>query len=152
MATRFRLCPDGGGGPLARALTVAIFTPDASLITKLDIIRAYQNWNVGLYKNDYTPVPASIRSNFITADFTGHVLKAANFGASAINANGQAQTVSDLMTWTKTAGAAQTVYGYFVSNGADVWLLFAERFGTPINLNLNGDTIRLQITDQLGRL
>lgn len=130
---------------------MAIFTPNEGLIRKLTQIKAYSNWIVELYKNDYTPVAGSIASNFTRCDFPGYAGLAASFGAVAINAGGQAEMTSALLTFTQTAAQVSTVYGYAVVNNTGTEVLFAERFGTPINLALAGDTIRLQIVDQLGR-
>lgn len=129
-----------------------IFTPDTGLAHKLTLIKQGSNWTVELYKNDYTPQADSVPGSFTKATFPGYAALAAAFGSVGINAAGQAEMTSALLTFTQTAAGAQTIYGYFVTNNTGTQLLFAERFGTPVALALAGDTIRLQIVDQLGRL
>lgn len=130
---------------------MALFTPDTGLQWKLQTLRGSTNLTVHLYKNDYTPVAGSTLANFTPCTFPGYGLLAANFGAVGINGAGEAEMTSALLTFTQTAASVSTVYGYFVTNGAGDQLVFAERFATPVNLNLAGDTIRLQIVDRLGR-
>lgn len=130
---------------------MAIFTPNVGLLTKLDTIRTSAgNMAIYLYKNDYTPVAGTVLGSFVECDFPGYGGKNANFGPAVIGASGKAEITSPLFTFTMTAAGNQTVYGYFVTDVNKTLLLFCERFAAPVQLTLAGDTLRLQVVDQLG--
>jgi hypothetical protein len=102
---------------------------------------------IRLYKNDYVPNPDSLPPDFTQADFQGYPGGVAlTFGIPATNAQGKAQTQSQLVTFTFTGGAAQTIYGYFIGNTDNTSLRCAERAPQPILLSVAGDTIKIQVT------
>lgn len=83
---------------------------------------------IKLFQNDYTPVNTSVAGDFTVATFDGYSNQTlSGFSAAALNVDNKAQTVGDLVTWTKTAGAtSNTIYGYYVVTGGGA-LVYAER-------------------------
>jgi hypothetical protein len=84
---------------------------------------------ISLFKNNFTPVPATVIGDFTKADFTGYADVTIGFNPSV--------TVAGKGTLTATAAAAfimgvpgtgNTIYGYYVWAVTGTQLLWAERF------------------------
>jgi hypothetical protein len=102
---------------------------------------------VKLYKNNFSPVGATVPADFTEADFTGYAAQnvppltpvflndsnQAEFDATAIN------------IWTATdAVSPNTIYGYYVEDTtAGPVLLWAEKFDTPVDMTTGGKTLIL---------
>lgn len=56
---------------------------------------------------------------------------------------GVAKATYPQVTFTFTAGSAQTVYGYFVTDATTGTLLWSERFDTAKTVSLAGDQIKI---------
>ena len=105
-----------------------------------------------LYSNDYHPVPGSVVGDFVESTFPGYTSAALSWGPTATNANGKAESIAALCTFTFTGGAPATVYGYYVRGPSPYPLRFAERAPAPILLTTAGDTIKIQVTMTLESL
>jgi hypothetical protein len=104
-----------------------------------------ENLTLKLYKNDYTPIAASVAGSFTIADFTGYVSKTLNRAswAAPSTVSAHASTSYAEQTWSPTSG--QTIYGYYVVGATSTTLIYAERFATAKVLQ-SGDTLRLTPT------
>jgi hypothetical protein len=100
-----------------------------------------------LFKNNFTPTPASILSAFTQADFTGYasVSLASQFGAQTKIVDGEYQINSGTYTFTWTGGSDQTVYGWYIDDGTDV--KFSQTFPSAI-LMTTGVSFTLQVNPQ----
>lgn len=98
-----------------------------------------------LYKNNYTPGPTSTIADFTEADFDG-------YGGAVVNVyqtpvidpiTGDwilVQTVPSPFTQSGVI-ITNTVYGWWCDDGANI--LLAERFDTPIEMDLAGKQITI---------
>lgn len=94
-----------------------------------------------LFKNDYTPVAASVAGDFTEADFGGYAekpLAANDWSAPATNAEGKAESEQPEQSWTNTSAVPQTVYGVYVVDG-DGNVRWAERFASPQSIEQNSE-------------
>lgn len=89
---------------------------------------------VHLYKNDYTPGPGSRLTDLIEADFTGYAASAALvWGSTFTDELHNAVAAAASVQFNDTGEAVtNTVYGYYVTDGAGAVLLYAERFDSPV--------------------
>lgn len=97
----------------------------------------YNVINVHLFQNDITPTADTALSALDEADFTGYAqVDDPGWGASFINADGDAQALAANCQFTQTATTvSNTIYGYFVTDTTDAILLWAERFEDPIAMD-----------------
>jgi hypothetical protein len=91
-----------------------------------------------LYQNDVDPDDDSVLADFDECDFTGYLpvsIAPSNFGAAAVVDHIAISTSSVNAEYeSDPAAAAQTTYGYYVTDVADD-LLWAESFATPRAIN-----------------
>ena len=92
-----------------------------------------EDWEVQLYSNNYTPVDTSVPADFTAATFTGAgvwTIAVADWSSPVIVSDVAEMSAVPFPEWTCTAGASQTVYGWFAvgANSGDV--LAAQRFDT----------------------
>lgn len=95
-----------------------------------------------LYVNNITPADADVAATYTEMSTHGYVAKTllkANWTV-AQNA-GVAEAVQAAQTWTFTAAAAVTVYGYFVTDTTSGLLVWSERFTTGKVIQFAGDQI-----------
>lgn len=102
-----------------------------------------------LFKNDYNPVAGTILADLTVADFTGYVAKnlAGAATQAALDAGNRAVTLWNLLTWTKNGVTGNTIYGYWVVDGAGS-LLWVERFASG-GYAMTVDGTQLQLVPQL---
>lgn len=81
-----------------------------------------------LFKNNYTPVKGATVASFTEADFTGYAAKTLTGASWSITSANPAVASYAKQTFTCSGGAAQSVYGYYVTNGAGTKVLWAELF------------------------
>lgn len=116
---------------------MSIVSKLASLRAYLDSTRALRNTlTLKLFVNDYTPLVTSEAIDFVEATFDGYAPQATTLWSLAfINASNQAESTEAVRVFIRaTTGVAETVYGYYLVDGAGD-LVFAERNpagGTPI--------------------
>lgn len=120
---------------------MALFVPNTGERRLLELMlqrpaNGTDNYYCRLYNNNYTPSDSSsVYGVFVEASFTGYgaFTFARNTWYSAITNGSNEAEVSygpNPFSWTCTA-SGQTVYGYWVEDGTDRTVLWAERFGTP---------------------
>jgi hypothetical protein len=95
-----------------------------------------------LYVNDLTPGDADVAGSFTEMSSLGYAAKTLTKGSWSVASSGGVGTASYAQqTWTFSAGAAVTVYGYYVVDTTTGLLLWSERFGTPKVCQNAGDSI-----------
>lgn len=102
------------------------------------------NQKLKLYVNDYTPVDGSLAANFTEMSTHGYAEKALTKTSWVVTAGGAgspAEGAYAVQTWTFTAAALVTVYGYFITDTTTGLLLWAERFASPKPIENTGDQI-----------
>jgi hypothetical protein len=90
---------------------------------------------VHLYANPLVPTPTTDLADFTTATFTGYATSGAIvWGTPFVNGDGLPTVAGGLVTFASTSPftVGNTIYGYYVTNGAGSVLLFSEQFDTPI--------------------
>jgi hypothetical protein len=105
-------------------------------------------WDIGLYKNDYTPVQGSVNSDFTEADFTGYARQGIDpslWTSPTIISNRASMTANsgDPYEFTNT-GSSQTIYGYFIFDTTSSLIIAAEKFGTSRTL-ATGDKLEVTV-------
>lgn len=93
-----------------------------------------------LFRTDVTPSATSTVASFTEANFTDYTEKTLSRGSwgAPTTVSGKASSTYADQSWT--AGSAQTIYGYYVTNDAEDTLLWAEKFDTARSLGI-GDTL-----------
>lgn len=97
-----------------------------------------------LFRNNYTPLAASVVGDFTEANFTDYAqttLVRASWGAATTVSNKASSTYATIQSWTCGA-SGNTVYGYYVVGATSGILLWAERFATS-RVMVNGDELNL---------
>jgi hypothetical protein len=109
-------------------------------VVKLDAVKAR------LYTNNHTPVHTDVIGAFTEATFGGYAAQAmSGWGASTISASVASSTAANV-TFNNTSGAAQTIYGYYVTDSGATVCYFAEIFTAgPLSLP-SGLSLVLSIT------
>lgn len=107
-------------------------------------------WTLHLFKNDYTPHPGTVDTDFVEADYPGYayiVFDASDFGAITVTAHVAQSTLSAAQVFTGDTGSwsPQTIYGYWILNNDDNYYV-SERFNTPIDMIPDG---QISITPRL---
>jgi lipoprotein signal peptidase len=110
---------------------------------------AQEDFLLKLFVNNVTPADTDVASTYTEMSTLGYTAKTLSKGNWTITQNGGvAQGSFAQQTWTFSAGAAVTVYGYYVVGAASGTLLFSELFGSAKVVQNAGDTIKItpQIT------
>ena len=96
------------------------------------------NTYLRLFKNNFTPDPSNILSDFTEADFTGYAAVQVNskFGSPYKVIDGEYQTDSSAFSYACSGGSSQTLYGWYLTwfDGSTTWVLKSGKFGTPFAL------------------
>jgi hypothetical protein len=111
---------------------MAIVVPDVGEVTLLENIKtSYSNsFHLHLYKNNFTPVEASVLGDFTEADFSGYATQAFGF-TTALTVAGISYIVGSPLMWQQNGGGtSNTIYGYYVTDNSNTILLWAERFSS----------------------
>lgn len=105
------------------------------------------NWNatairIHLFKSNTTPTTSSVLGDFTEADFAGYAaLNLITWAAPSVTSHVGRMTAATRTFTRSTTGAAQSIYGYYVTDNSDTVLLWAERDGAaPIVLTNAGDS------------
>ncbi len=87
-----------------------------------------------LFKNNFTPTPANVLSDFTQADFVGYAGQSLNgvFAAQTKITDGEYQTQAASQTFAFSSGSAQTVYGWYIDDGVGV--RYSYHFDNPVNM------------------
>jgi len=95
-----------------------------------------------LYVNDVTPADADVAATYTEMTTHGYAAKTLLKSEWAVAQNGGvAEGSQAAQTWTFTAAAAVTVYGYFITDTTTGLLLWAERFTNGKVIQNAGDQI-----------
>jgi hypothetical protein len=114
-------------------------------------------WNatalkIHLYKTNVTPTTSSVVGDFTEADFPGYAAQdVITWGAASVAGHVATITAASNTFTRSTTGAAQNIYGYYVTNAAGTVLYWAELDPAAPRIVTNaGDTISvtLAMTDQ----
>lgn len=108
--------------------------------------------NIGLFSNDYTPVPTTVLGDLTPADFSGYAeVSALESFTTSPNTDGSASSnPAVIASFAQTAVTiSQIVYGWYMTTGAGV-LVAAGQFDTPINFNAIGVSVQFVLVFNLG--
>lgn len=124
---------------------MALLVPDTGEVEMLKRILNFSatgDVKLHLYANNYTPVEGSAIANFTECTAAGYAAKTlagASWSIATTSGTSEASYAEQTFTFT----AAQTVYGYFVTNSAGTVLLWAELFtGAPFNIPSGGGSVK----------
>lgn len=106
-----------------------------------------ENLSLRLFKNDYTPVEASLTTDFTVADFTGYASQTLTASQSAstwavpTDSSGSANSIygSSPISWT--AASDQTIYGWYLVGVTSGITYLAERYEEPQLLYAASSTV-----------
>lgn len=131
---------------------MALILPSASEKTMLDFalgVTVPGNQKLKLFVNNYTPDDTTVLANLTEMSTHGYADKTLTKTSWVTVAGSTGQPASStyaLQTWTFTAAAAVTVYGYFITDVTSGLLLWVELFATPKVIQNNGDQILITPT------
>jgi hypothetical protein len=126
---------------------MALVVPDLGeieLLTKLLINTAdTEDYILRLYKNNYTPIAATVIGSFTEADFTNYAEKTITRSDWAAPSTVSNKAESSVTTQSWTCGATtNTIYGYYVVGATSGVCLWAEEFAT-VKVLADGDILNL---------
>jgi hypothetical protein len=100
-----------------------------------------------LFQNMFTPAPDDILSDFTQATFTGYAAQSLSsaFAAGVKIIDGEYQSTAGPFTFTCSGGSAQTVYGWYIDDGSNVFL--SNAFSAPITM-VSGASFSITINAQ----
>jgi len=131
---------------------MALKIPDVGELALLTMLKNTFNAStvkLKLYKNNYTPVDASVVGDFTEANFNGYTAGGVSVTTFSVPATvaGKASTTANPAAWTKSAGGTgNDIYGYYVTDAAGTTLLWAERAAAaPISMNNTGEGITVTL-------
>lgn len=120
---------------------------DLESFTERDNSGAGGNWELHLYKNNYTPTDDSASVDFTECDYPGYASQFFGAWSVALPASGNpaVATNADVNTFQPSSdpSPAQTCYGYWIVEISTVKVLWAERFATPFVFNYATDQLIL---------
>lgn len=109
------------------------------------------NSYVRLFKNNFTPTPASVFADFTECDFIGYAAVQINskFGTPYKVIDGKYQTDSSAFTFTQTSGSAQTAYGWYLTwyDGVTTTVRKSGVFVSPLSF-APGASFNIQLSPQ----
>lgn len=106
-----------------------------------------------LYVNNYTPVDGSVAGSFTEMSTHGYAAKTLTKASWTVaQAGGVATGTYAAQTWTFTAAAVVTVYGYYIVDSTTGILLWAELFNSGKAIQYAGDQIVITPTITLSKV
>lgn len=128
---------------------MALNVPDVGENAILEMIvnkTAAQNLVLALYKNNITPSDTDTKATYTASTFTGY--SDINLtGASWNTAASGSISYGAQQTFTCSAAAAESVYGYYVFQVTSNILLWSERDGSaPFAIANSGDAVKITPT------
>jgi len=128
---------------------------DDGLIYKLQALVNAFNTNglvIHLYQNNYAPALGMLLSDFTECTFDGYATNIMPVWSTPTVASHVATSTAAPVVFSNHDGSVpNTVYGYYVTNGAGTVLYWAGRYtSAPFNMNTAGQTftVTLSMTDQ----
>lgn len=114
-------------------------TVAASILTALVGVAGILNGALlKLFKNDVIPNVGTILADLVEADFTGYAASAAiTWSVPVLGDDGLYRVIGDNKSFIAGSPLTvpNTIYGYYVTNGAGTVLLFAERYANSKIIN-----------------
>jgi len=105
-----------------------------------------------LFQNNFTPTTSSVLANFTECTFAGYAAQdISSWGASVVVGHVATMTAAPNTFTRSTTGAAQDVYGYYITNQAGSLLYWAEKdpVGPRVVTNAGDSvTVTAALTDQ----
>lgn len=116
----------------------------------LDAVTTY----VHLFRNDYTPDDTTTLASFVECSFDSYNVQYERYWTNAIAFYDVPTSWGEPLIWTaaSTLNMPQTIYGYWITDGASGSLLWCERAPAPVTLAGAGAQVILQPRIQLGAL
>ena len=111
------------------------------------LVAATQPWNgakLHLFKNNFVPAPQNDIAAFTEADFTGYAASSAiTWSAAGYLPDGTAVVDGDAKTFQvgATPTILNTIYGWYMTDGAGTVLIMARKFDNPVVLSAAGQRI-----------
>lgn len=97
---------------------------------------------VRLFKNNFSPNPASLLADFDEADFTGYAESApVVWGVPYLDVDGIIKVTAGSVQYTQTGtGTTNTCYGWYLVGdpGGTEYLIGSERFDSPVSFTFTG--------------
>jgi hypothetical protein len=119
-----------------------ISVPNTTLLSQLAELSGvgdlYDGALVHLYKSPVVLSETTELADFVEADFTGYAPSTAiTWQAPAYAPDGRPTLVGGMKTFDAAAPftIANTIYGYYITNGAGTVYLWAREFDTPIGIS-----------------
>jgi len=125
-----------------------MYIPEASAKKILQIILGLdlaEDITLGLFVNDATIVDGTVigdLTEMYTHGYAAKTLTMGSWGAPSFSTP-DAISVYAQQTWTFTAAATVTVYGYFAKMGTTLTLLWACKFGAGKPITYANETIKV---------
>lgn len=96
-------------------------------------------YTIHLFQNNFLPTPATPLSSFLECNFTGYTSLSltGQFGTATKIVDGQWSIQTSVLGWGNTGSTAQTIAGWYVTDGAN--LIACQLLGSAITIN-PGDT------------
>jgi hypothetical protein len=115
---------------------VGLYAALADLISSL-----FNNARVHLYTNNYTPVPATMLTNFTELVGTGYAPQGVgSWGSPVLGGDGFFTTTGAPVTFTNSGVIAwPAAYGWFITDSTSTLLISAGLFSAPITVGVGGD-------------
>jgi len=128
---------------------MSILVPNVGEVLALGLIcnkTAQGDLKLKLYKSNTTPAEADTVSTYTESTATGYAAKTLTGASWTITTDGGGVTTASYAAQTFTYSAAESVYGYYVTNNAGTTLLFAEKFSDgPYNIPAGGGSVTVTI-------
>jgi len=137
---------------------MTILVPSAAEKTALEFMLGAVtpgNQTLKLYVNNYTLADATTEADLTEMSTHGYAAKTltkTSWAVGAGSAGNPATGTYAQQTWTFTAAAAVTVYGYYVIDSTSGKLVWAEAFTSAKVIQNNGDQIIITPTITLSRV
>ena len=100
-----------------------------------------------LFKNDVTPGETDTAPTYTEATFTGYAAVSLASGDWTLTPGAPSSAVCAQKSFTSSADqAAQTIYGYYLTENGGNTLVASERFATSPVVANNGDVVKVTPT------
>lgn len=137
---------------------MTIVVPSAAEKTDLEFMLGAVtpgNQTLKLYVNNHTLADTSAETDLTEMSTHGYAAKTLTKTSWAVVAGGSGNPATGTyaqQTWTFTAAAAVTVYGYYIIDSTSGKLMWAEAFASPKVIQNGGDQIIITPTVTLSRV
>lgn len=123
---------------------MALKAVQAELLYSLDAYLAAvegAGYQIGLYKNDWTPADTDTIAAVTPADFSGYSgLVTVTGWTAATWVSPRASSTADPVLWSADGGSANVIYGYYVVDGSGALAWAERRTGGGVSVGEAGQT------------